>query len=192
MASVLNSEGHESDQEMIIDHKLKRLEFLNKRKFYFFYATRHPFSNWHPSTFVDPADGKVFNCSEQYMMYKKALTFGDTEVAEQIMKEGHPREQKEWGRKVKNFDPAKWSAVAKQIVYDGCYLKFKQNPEMLRLLLSTKGTLLVEAAKNDPVWGIGMAEDEAGINDPRNWKGQNWLGEVLTDLREDFLSNKVK
>ncbi len=41
-------------------------------------------SNWYQSTFK-LADIE-FNCVEQYTMWKKAMTFGDTETAGRILK----------------------------------------------------------------------------------------------------------
>ncbi len=59
---------------------------------------------------------------------------------------------------------------------------------MLKALLATEGTLLVEASPYDKVWGVGLGEDDPRIKDPKNWKGTNWLGEVLTKLREDLIN----
>ena len=39
-------------------------------KFYFFYETASPFSNFHPCSFEE--NGLVFTSSEKYMMYRKA------------------------------------------------------------------------------------------------------------------------
>jgi ribA/ribD-fused uncharacterized protein len=157
-------------------------------KYYFFYKTRHPFSNWHPCTFEDE-QGNEYNCSEQYMMAQKALLFGDKEIFEKIMNEPNPKFQKELGRAVKGFDSKIWDENAKRIVYDGCKLKFEQNPKLLNELLNTNGKELVEASPSDKVWGIGLAEDDPRIHDPKNWQGTNWLGEVLTQLREDILNS---
>lgn len=44
------------------------------------------------------------------MMYRKALLFGDAEVAERIMLAITPKEHKALGRKVKNFDGTVWDA----------------------------------------------------------------------------------
>jgi ribA/ribD-fused uncharacterized protein len=69
-----------------------------------------------------------------------------------------------------------------------CYFKFSQNPELLKQLLSTKGTILVEASPTDTLWGVGMNYYDDRILDPANWRGKNWLGEVLTALRDCYLS----
>jgi ribA/ribD-fused uncharacterized protein len=155
-------------------------------KYTFFYKTRSPFSNWHPSIFEDET-GIEYNCSEQYMMYQKALLFGDKEILAEILDTPDPREQKALGRKIKGFDSKIWEANAKRIVYEGCKLKFEQNPHLLNKLLETEGTLLVEASPYDKIWGIGLGEDDPRIQDPKNWQGTNWLGEVLTDLRENLI-----
>lgn len=158
---------------------------MNKQ-YTFFYKTRSPFSNWHPAIFEDE-DGVEYNCTEQYMMYQKAKLFGDHETATEILDAMDPREQKALGRKVKGFVSSIWEANAKSIVYDGCKLKFTQNPHLLQKLFDTEGTLLVEASPYDKIWGIGLGEDDPRIHDPKNWQGTNWLGEILTRLRDDLI-----
>lgn len=158
-------------------------------KYTFFYKTRHPFSNWHPCSFEDE-EGNEYNCSEQWMMAEKAKLFGDEETREEILFSKDPGKQKELGRKVKNFNSDVWTENAKKIVYNGCHLKFTQNPKLLKTLLDTEGTLLVEASPYDKIWGIGLGEDDPKIHDPKNWRGTNWLGEVLTDLRDNLLKSK--
>lgn len=145
------------------------------------------FSNWYPCKFT--LDGEEFNCSEQYMMWKKAKTFNDEEIAQLILEASHPREQKELGRKVKNFNSSKWDSICKKIVYDGCHAKFTQNVHLLKALMETGETELVEASPYDLVWGIGLGEDDPKALDKANWLGKNYLGEVLTKLRND-LKNK--
>ena len=40
-------------------------------------------SNWYPSDFT--VNGINFSSMEQYMMYQKALRFGDTKIADKIL-----------------------------------------------------------------------------------------------------------
>lgn len=147
-----------------------------------------PFSQWEPCEFE--IDGIVYNCAEQYMMAKKASVFNDEDTYQKIMESDSPREQKKLGRSVKNFNSDKWEQVAKEIVYEGNYAKFTQNKDLLEKLLATKGTTLVEASPYDRIWGIGLSEhDEDALNRDK-WRGLNWLGEILTGLREDILEKR--
>lgn len=155
---------------------------MKYNQYVFFYGG--PFSQWLGCDFK--VDGVTYNCAEQYMMHQKALTFGDTEIAAQIMRERHPRDQKALGRKVRNFDAKKWNEVARDIVYKGNYAKFQQNKGLLYALNETKGKLLVEASPTDKIWGIGLSTDDERRHDPANWRGTNWLGEVITKVREDL------
>jgi hypothetical protein len=156
-------------------------------KYTFFYRASSPFSNHHDANFTD-STGTVYTSSEQYMMHQKALLFEDFEVAELILREPNPKQQKLLGRKIRGFDEQVWEKNARDIVYEGCKLKFEQNPGLLRRLLETRETLLVEASPYDKIWGIGLSEEDPRINDPRNWEGTNWLGEILTDLRDTIIS----
>lgn len=115
--------------------------------------------------------------------------FGDYETAHAILETQNPKEQKALGRKVKNFTPDEWNTVARTIVYYGNLAKFSQNPELLQQLLDTGDTLLVEASPYDTIWGIGLNEEDARNTPPENWKGTNWLGEVLVRVRQK-LSNE--
>lgn len=157
-----------------------------ENKDYVFFLTSE-FSQWFPSDFVDET-GRRFNCCEQYMMYHKALTFGDTATAKKVMQVTTPAEHKQLGREVQNFKWAKWETVARDIVYRANEFKFTQNPLLWDVLAATAGKKLVEAAHYDKVWGIGLAASDPRSNDPAQWQGTNWLGETLTRLREDLLA----
>lgn len=157
-------------------------------KFTFFYRTESPFSQWHPAFFE--VGGIRFDCAEQYMMYRKATLFQDEEMAAKILAAQTPREQKALGRAVHNFQRDQWEAHCRQFVYDGNDAKFTQNPALLEKLLATKGTTLVEASPTDRIWGVGLEEGDPRILNRTTWRGTNWLGEILTRLREDLLAGR--
>jgi ribA/ribD-fused uncharacterized protein len=157
-------------------------------KFVFFY--KEVFSQWHMSSFKDPLTATVYNCTEQYMMHKKALVFRDFETAEKIMSAKKPADQKALGRLVRGYNDQKWNEVKFKIVCNGNMLKFTQNPNLLASLLDTGDKTLVEASLKDTIWGIGMYEDTPGVEDPKNWRGENLLGYALTDVR-DFLKKML-
>ncbi len=64
-------------------------------EFHFFWGG--PFSQWHPSQFE--VGGVKYNCTEQYMMSKKAELFVDRKAQLKIMAYSDPRMQKAIGKK---------------------------------------------------------------------------------------------
>ena len=147
-----------------------------------FWASREIYSNWHLASFE--VKGVRFNCTEQLMMYRKAMLFGDTETAQAILAEPSPRAQKALGRKVRGFEEALWCAHREHIMFDGCYAKFSQNPALKAELLATGERVLVEASPDDRIWGIGLHETDARAHDPAQWQGLNLLGKALMQVRE--------
>jgi len=141
------------------------------------------FSNWYPAKFTDPETGLVFQNIEQYMMWSKAILFGDENIAATILKNPNPAVCKKMGRQVRNFDPMIWSNKCMHIVTKGCYYKFTQNPNLKQFLLATSNRILVEASPYDRVWGIGYNASDALKVDKVKW-GQNLLGKCLMKVRD--------
>jgi hypothetical protein len=155
-------------------------------RFTFFWSG--PFSQWHRSPFT--LDRHLYVTAEQYMMAEKARLFGDEETLERILAAREPRDQKALGRRVRGFDTERWNAVARDIVYRGNRAKFTTHRDLLALLLETEGTTLVEASPLDTIWGIGLAADDPDALDRNAWRGTNWLGEVLSRLRDTLIEEQ--
>ncbi|MEI2281572.1 NADAR family protein [Paenibacillus polysaccharolyticus] len=153
-------------------------------KFTFFWRTESPFSQWFKADFT--VNGVQYTSAEQYMMHQKALLFGDQQIADKIMKTRSASVQKKLGRQVTGFDQTIWESECQRIVYEGNQAKFTQNEDLLAALLATQGTTLVEASPDDRIWGVGLAEEDPRIRNRKTWRGTNWLGEILTRLREEI------
>ncbi len=141
-------------------------------------------SQWWPSEFVE--NGTTYKTAEHYMMAKKAELFSDQQVLEKVLSTTLPKDVKDLGRQIKNFDPVTWDANKYQVVKKGNMLKFGQNESLKQFLISTKNKILVEASPVDVIWGIGMTEDNVNAINPREWKGQNLLGFALMEVREEL------
>jgi ribA/ribD-fused uncharacterized protein len=102
------------------------------------------------------------------------------------MKESNPREQKKYGRMIKNFDKSTWDKNCLAIVYEGNLAKFSQNEDLKEEMLSTGNRIFVEASPLDNIWGIGLAEDTEGIDNPSFWLGLNLLGQALTLVKQEI------
>lgn len=142
------------------------------------------YSQWYSAKMT--IDGKEYNCCEQYMMEQKAILFGDQEIAEKIMKENDPREQKKLGRAVKGFDRSKWDQKCFSVIYVANLAKFSQNPDLKKELMETGDRILVEASPLDGIYGISLHEDNEDSLDPSKWKGTNLLGFALTSVKNEL------
>ena len=139
-------------------------------------------SQWHPASFT--LDGIQYNCCEQYMMAEKARVFRDDDALAHILACTNPRDQKAAGRKVKGFDAQVWDSVCRGIVYTGNLARFSQDPSLKSQLLDTGDRTIVEASQVDCIWGIGLAQDDPRSLDPALWRGKNWLGIALMQVRD--------
>lgn len=173
----------------------KQLPNANEIVFFWKQYGQHGYlTNWYSHTgFNGAKQGKrthYYYNTEQWMMYWKACLFKDNEIATQILKTSDPKTIKALGRQVKGFRWEVWEQNARSIVYEGCLLKFSQNPSLKRLLLSTGDKLLVEASPYDKLWGIGLDEYTALKTPKPEWPGKNWLGICLMAIRDHLRNSK--
>ena len=141
-------------------------------------------SNWYSSPFI--LDGISYSSVEQYMMYQKAVTFGDTDIANAVLATDDPGKIKALGRSVQNYSDTIWNGVRQIVVYRGLLEKFRQNENLKQQLLATAPHILAECALRDKVWGIGMTMHDEYRFEPDLWEGQNLLGFTLMMVREEL------
>lgn len=141
-------------------------------------------SNWYLSPFT--VEGVAFSSMEQYMMYEKAVTFGDFDMAQKILTEEDVSKVKQYGRQVTNYDDVVWNGIRQIIVYHGLLAKFSQNQELGRKLKETGEAVLAECAVHDKIWGIGLSMQDTDRFNMQKWNGQNLLGFALMQVREQI------
>ena len=141
-------------------------------------------SNWYPSPFT--LDGHRFTSVEQYMMYRKAITFGDTETAQAILSTDNVGRIKALGRSVPGYSDTVWNGIRQIVVYCALLEKFRQNPDLKNQLLATHPHILAECALQDKIWGIGMTMHDEYRFEPDLWPGQNLLGFTLMMVRDEL------
>jgi ribA/ribD-fused uncharacterized protein len=138
-------------------------------------------SQWWPAPFT--VDGLEFATAEHYMMWAKAMLFGDHGIAGQVLTVEHPNAAKTLGRRIAGFDEQTWQKHRFDIVVAGNLAKFGQHPDLGAFLLGTGERVLVEASPVDRIWGIGLAADDPAAGDPDRWRGPNLLGFALMRVR---------
>lgn len=141
-------------------------------------------SNWYVSQFY--LDGISYTSAEKYMMYQKAVLFGDMATVVKIRNTNDVGEIKAYGRRILPYDDKKWSEQRYQVVHKGVLEKFRQNEQLAEQLLKTEDAILAECAVKDLIWGIGISmKDERRMN-ISEWKGLNLLGDILMQVRMEL------
>jgi len=176
-------EAPRGDDTLLVRRTRKKKKYIPE-KFTYFWLGDSPFSQHFKCELV--IDGRLYNFTEQWMMQQKSIVFGELELAEKIMKMEDPKAMKRAAQKrgIPNFNQSIWERHLYRIVHKGNMHKFAQNLE----LNGTVGTTLVEASPYDRVWGCGCREHEPAAQQRETWRGSNWLGEILTEVRDEFMA----
>ena len=143
-------------------------------------------SNWAKVPGGIKYNGKTFTTSEHLFMWLKAYCFGDIESMSKIEKAKTPKEAKQLGRKVTGFEEKVWNKARESCMLIALREKANSWPEFKNLLINTPQTF-VEASPFDRIWGIGLSEISPGVEDPKNWAGENLLGKCLCKVRDEFI-----
>ena len=142
------------------------------------------YTNFYPVKYT--YKGHTVYSSEQCYMLEKAWMF-EPSKADDILATREPMAAKRLGRKIKNYDDAKWAEVRYAKMVEVLMVKFSI-PEFKKQLLATGDRMLVEASPYDRIWGVGLSEDDSRIHDPKQWRGQNLLGQALMEVRDKLRS----
>jgi ribA/ribD-fused uncharacterized protein len=183
-----DSVGNIGADKLAVAGSLKQERYIMENTLYFYnhnHGDYRCFSQFFPSTFTMEYNGEAvtYNCAEQHHHQQKAILFNDHETAAKIMTKSNPADQKRLGRRVKNFNESVWLEACYEICRRCNLAKFSQNPDLLEVLVSTRGKSLAESSPEDCVWGIGIsaAQSKSRVK----WRGQNLLGKVLVDIRDN-------
>jgi ribA/ribD-fused uncharacterized protein len=157
----------------------RRIEAGERFQYLFFYGHKKPadgdsvdsscLSQWYDAGFE--INGIHYSTAEHWMMAEKARLFDDMEILEQILSAPDPKAAKALGRKVRGFEQDKWKSKRVEIVILGNLAKFGQNENLNAFLQATAGTILVEAAARDVIWGIGLGASNEKAKDPSTPSG---------------------
>ncbi|GMY13914.1 riboflavin biosynthesis protein PYRR, chloroplastic isoform X1 [Fagus crenata] len=155
----------------------------------FFYKTWDPygaFSNFSPHPIQMPdenGDYVTWLSVEHYYQAHKFVGVDDPvawDCVEKIKSAKSPEEAARIGRSIQRQRPdlvrSDWDSIKIEVMYSALKCKFSIYPHLNSMLLSTAGSVLVEASPHDLFWGGG-----------RDGEGLNYLGRLLMRLRSEFL-----
>ncbi len=156
-----------------------------------FFTKDSPFSNHFPCEVK--VDNITYKSTEHCLFVKRAIYCNDLAAAEEIKAEPTAVKAMKRGQMVPFTGGAKpWHKFAKEVLEAANLAKFKQNDELRRHLFGTFGKRLVEAS-TDGYWGCGHSLEalrtNPTIHHPEKWRGFNVMGDILTHLRRNLMSD---
>lgn len=188
-------EEEKEEEEVKIVEKTEKKVTLKKKKEeepkesnILFFFSKEP-ENKEFSSFYDTVfklDDVEYKSAEHAFQAIKAKTFGDEEHFKKILKAKSAQSAKSFGRKVEKFDDKIWNEKKEDVMRQILRAKFSQNPEIRKKLLDTGDKILAEANPRDNYWGIGTSSTTSIAKNPSKWKGENKLGKLLMELREEL------
>lgn len=159
----------------------------------FFYKTWDlygAFSNFSPHPIQMPdenGDYQTWSSVEHYYQAHKFVGVNDPvarDFVEDIKSAKSPEEAARMGRTIQRQHPdlvrSDWDTVKIDVMYRALKCKFSIYPHLNSMLVSTAGSVLVEASPHDLFWGGG-----------RDGEGLNYLGRLLMQLRSEFLGESL-
>ena len=146
-----------------------------------FHGQLSPYSNFHSAPFI--IDGQKYPTSEHYIQYSKAMLFGDSIIANAILKADTPYEVKKLSYQINGVNRNEWKEHGYEICLRGISKKFKQNPQLMNMLQATNGFTLGEAS-NYRLWGTGIPLRDKDALNKSAWSSTGWLSDMLHEIRD--------
>ena len=150
-----------------------------------FFSSASPLSNFFKTAIKGP-DGTQYTSSEQMYQHQKALHYKDMDTAAEILTSQTPLQAYKLGKKVKGLRAEDWYTEenAKEVMYKCCLAKFSQNEKLELFLVSTGKNSIAEGNPRDSLWGVALPVSNPNIFSKDLWKGKNWMGDILTRVRD--------
>lgn len=138
-----------------------------------FYSTKDAYGEFPNFTsFPFVLNDAEWPTSEHYFQAQK---FDDEAYREKIRTTKSPMVAARLGRSRKVPIKPDWESVKVDVMRTAVRAKIRAHKKLTELLLSTGDEELIEDAARDYFWGCGA-----------DGSGQNWLGRILMEVREDL------
>ena len=148
---------------------------MKEIKFYKVHDDYGFMSNFAPYPFSD--GNKIWPTSEHYFQAQKFLI---PEIQERIRQIASPMDAALEGRNRQNPLRPDWEEIKDEVMLQALRMKFSQNPEIAKELLSTGEASIIEHTRNDAYWADGG-----------DGSGKNKLGLLLMQVREELKNSTL-
>ena len=129
-----------------------------------------------------------FKTIEHAYHWRRAEDADQHELAEHIKRAPHAGVAKALSRSI-NSDPEQWQKErGVEVMSELLWIKYTTDDDAYRTLMSTGDKRIAEATGH-PFWACGLDYDRALVTNPKYWRGQNMMGNLLENLRRRFRNN---
>jgi ribA/ribD-fused uncharacterized protein len=172
-----------------VGHKHKDTDqcpaYISHQDIVAFKGHTNPLSNMFPCD-VEVGD-QIQKSSEHAFQWVKATDLNYSELAERILNAEHAGSAKNLSKEIPEEESERWSKdhgieTMKRILK----AKLIDSVDFYTALIETGSSYIVEATPNK-FWGCGLTPENAATTKPAYWTGQNMLGALLMELRNDEL-----
>lgn len=132
------------------------------------------------------SEGKIWHSSEQFYLYKKAIHHDAHDIADKILQTSNGYQMKVISKDIKT--KYSWYDIRVEVMEQILELKLENSLEFRRKLANSNDKLLVYSDKYDKFWGCGLEKSVACVTDPQKFPGQNQLGQLLMEIRNNKLT----
>lgn len=127
-------------------------------------------------------DGRTWHSVEQYVQFNKAVTVGDQEKAARIMSTDDSQEAMYIGKSI-NTEHSSWGEKAAEVMKAALLVKFSD--PAFKLALQMTESIIGESIQHK-VWGTGLSMGHQQAFNPRQWKGENVTGKLLSKVKSEL------
>ena len=150
-----------------------------------FKGWRDVLSNFYPCRF--DYKGKTFYCVEQAYQFEKAIMYGREDIAAQIMELSSGFDIWLCAKRVMVDD--RWVQIRVDTMKKILTSKLFHCEEYRKKLLSCNG-IIVEAVPGDTFWSSGLSKEKVLTTPQKEWPGQNVMGSLHMELRDEMKKQK--
>ena len=149
-----------------------------------FSSYEHPLSNSYQCSI--PHEGLTFASAEHALQWARATELGCADTATNILDARHAGVAKAIGNKIEIKDQSSWEQKREKVMFEILTKKLRHCEAAATALEQSRGKLIVLTTR-DLYWGSGLNDRMTQTTNPTFWPGQNILGAMLTELRENHI-----
>ena len=122
--------------------------------------------------------------TEQSYVYEKAHANGRTDIAADVLRVSTGGQAKALSHRI--YTSTEWENVNEKEMKEILMEKAIQIPEVGDILMNSGTKLIAEAVQSEEKWTCGLSKKAATHTSPSHWPGQNRLGHLWMEIREEL------